>query len=156
MIEITIPGYKRLTLSHLVVDFNGTLAYDGLLQVGVKLQLLQLASQLEVHVVTGNTFGTAGKELRGLPCQIVLLEPEGQARAKCTFVQQMGPEVTAAIGNGRNDAPMMELAALSIAVIGPEGAAYDALAAADAVTSNVNAALGMLQHPQRLLATLRA
>ena len=31
MIEITIPGHATLRLNHLVLDYNGTLAYDGTL-----------------------------------------------------------------------------------------------------------------------------
>jgi hypothetical protein len=29
MIEIDIPGYKKLQLKNLVLDYNGTLACDG-------------------------------------------------------------------------------------------------------------------------------
>ncbi len=36
MLDITIPGYKQMHLHHLVLDFNGTLACDGSLLVGVK------------------------------------------------------------------------------------------------------------------------
>ena len=35
MIEIDVPGYGRLSLSHLVLDYNGTLAVDGELLPGV-------------------------------------------------------------------------------------------------------------------------
>ena len=35
MIEIDIPGYKTLHLEHLVLDYNGTLAVDGVLIDGV-------------------------------------------------------------------------------------------------------------------------
>ncbi|WP_136419075.1 HAD family hydrolase [Herbaspirillum sp. ST 5-3] len=156
MIDIDIPGYRHLSLSHLVVDFNGTLAYDGTLCEGVKPQLTELATLLTVHVVTGNTYGTADDELRGSPCQIVLLPPEGQAQAKRDIVQRLGADVTVAIGNGRNDTQMMQLAMVAIAVIGAEGAAFQTLAAADVVTNNIHAALGMLQHHQRLIATLRS
>ncbi len=156
MIDINIPGYRQLTLSHLVVDFNGTLAYDGALREGVKPQLAELAKLLDIHVVTGNTYGTANDELHGIPCRILLLQPNGQAQAKRDIVQQLGAEVTVAIGNGRNDTQMMAAATLAIAVIGAEGAAAETLAAADVVTNNIHTALGMLQHHKRLIATLRA
>jgi soluble P-type ATPase len=66
MIELNIPGCRQFKLSHLVLDFNGTLAQDGRLDVGVRRQLLELAEQITIHVVTGNTFGrrrTASNEL---------------------------------------------------------------------------------------------
>ena len=36
MIAIDIPGYKKIELAHLVLDYNGTLAIDGKLIDGVK------------------------------------------------------------------------------------------------------------------------
>lgn len=156
MIDVTIPGYRRLQLSQLVVDFNGTLAFDGVLQEAVKKQLIELSKMLMIHVVTGNTYGTASREMRGVPCQVVELEPEGQVDAKHDIVLRLGAETTAAIGNGRNDMRMLQVAALAIAVVGAEGAAYETVAAADVVTNNIHAALGMLQHHQRLVATLRS
>jgi len=50
---------------------------------------------------------------------------------------------------------MMEAAGLSIAVIGPEGAAARLLAAADVVVRDIRDALDLLSHPLRLKATLR-
>jgi hypothetical protein len=35
MLSIAIPGFKNLSLAHLVLDFNGTLAVDGNLITGV-------------------------------------------------------------------------------------------------------------------------
>lgn len=156
MIDIDIPGYQQLMLSRLVLDFNGTLACDGALLVGVKHKLVELANRIDIHVVTGNTYGTAKDELHGIPCQIVLLPPEGQARAKRDIVQKLGPDATVAIGNGRNDIEMMQLATFSIAFIGDEGIAYETMVSADVVTNNIHAALGLLSHQKRFVATLRS
>jgi P-type E1-E2 ATPase len=156
MIDIDVPGFRRLALSHLVIDFNGTLAADGSLCAGVKARLIALSSMLTIHVVSGDTYGTVADVLRDMPCQVVLLQSEGQAAAKREIVQQLGADMTVAIGNGRNDAQMLLAASLAIAVIGTEGAAQEALAAADIVTGNIEAALGLLQHHKRLIATLRA
>ena len=38
MIDVAIPGYGRLALEHLVCDYNGTLARDGLPGTGVSLR----------------------------------------------------------------------------------------------------------------------
>ncbi|HDS06024.1 MAG TPA: ATPase P, partial [Bacteroides sp.] len=61
MIEIEIPGYKTIHAEHLVLDFNGTLAVDGHLIDGVADQLFRLSADLEVHVLTADTFGTVRK-----------------------------------------------------------------------------------------------
>lgn len=155
MLAITIPGAETLHLEHLVLDFNGTLACDGRLLDGVSEALVRLASQLEIHVVTGDTFGRAREALQGLPCRLVVLQATGQSQAKLDHVQRLGADRVACIGNGRNDRLMMRAAALGIAVLQTEGAASQSLMAADVVTRDVHDALGLLLQPLRLAATLR-
>jgi soluble P-type ATPase len=41
-------------------------------------------------------------------------------------------------------------------VVGPEGAAVDALQASDVVATSIQSALDLLLNPQRLVATLRS
>jgi len=72
MLDISIPGYGHLRLTDLVCDFNGTLAAAGELAPGVRERLPRLAGLLRIHVVTGDTFGTARAELAGSPCAIVV------------------------------------------------------------------------------------
>jgi soluble P-type ATPase len=60
------------------------------------------------------------------------------------------------IGNGRNDRLMLAESALGIAVVLGEGAAAVTLAAADVVCTDILAALALLTHPLRLVATLRS
>jgi soluble P-type ATPase len=50
---------------------------------------------------------------------------------------------------------MLSAAALGIAVLGPEGLAREAWEAADILTPDILAALDLLLHPQRLVATWR-
>jgi soluble P-type ATPase len=157
MLEITIPGgAEALHLEHLVLDFNGTLACDGVLLGGVAELLQGLSSQLALHVVTGDTFGRAREALGGLPCRLVILDATGQSEAKRQYVERLGADTVACIGNGRNDRLMMEIAALGIAVMQAEGASPQTLSAADVVTGDVRDALDLLLHPLRLAATLRA
>jgi len=155
MIDVTIPGYGRLALEHLVCDYNGTLARDGVLLDGVAAQLTALAASLTVHVVTGDTFGTALRSLQRLTCAVTLLPSEGQVQAKQVFVTKLGAAGVVAVGNGRNDRLMLEAAALSIAVSGDEGLAADAMQACDIVVRHVADAFALLENPQRLVASLR-
>jgi len=156
MIEIRIPGFKDLALQHLVLDFNGTLACDGRLLDGVPEILAALARDVEVHVLTADTFGTTAEACRDVPCRVTILPPDGQAAAKQDFVRKLGSERVACIGNGRNDRLMLWEAALGIAVIGPEGAASEAMVAADVVCRDAKEALSLLLHPKRLVASLRS
>ena len=59
------------------------------------------------------------------------------------------------IGNGANDALVLEAAAVSFAVLGPEGASAAALRSADIVCASATDALDLLLDPQALSATLR-
>lgn len=156
MFSIQIPGFGALTIDHLVLDYNGTIAVDGLLLPGVKEALNSLAEQLSVHVVTADTFGRAADGLYGVNCRLTVLEPGRQDRAKVNFVNRLGAHRTISIGNGRNDALMLAASALGIAVILGEGASMVSLNAADIVCTNIVSALEMLMHPLRLTATLRS
>jgi soluble P-type ATPase len=75
--------------------------------------------------------------------------------AKRDDVHALGSDRCVAIGNGRNDAPMLEAAALGMAVIGPEGTHRAALDRADVVALSIDEALGLLAEPRTLTATLR-
>jgi soluble P-type ATPase len=59
MIEIDIPGFGELSLEHLVLDYNGTLAIDGYPVPGIEFRLQALSERLKLHVVTADTFGSA-------------------------------------------------------------------------------------------------
>ena len=59
------------------------------------------------------------------------------------------------MGNGANDAAMLDAAALGVAVIGPEGAAGAAVRVADVVCGSVLGALDLLHDERALRATLR-
>lgn len=156
MPDIAVPGWTTLRLEHLVLDFNGTLAVDGVLLPGVAEALPHLASRLDIHVVTADTFGTAREALAGLPVRLVVLT-SGQKHdeAKRRQVEQLGADRCVAIGNGRNDRLLLAAAALGIAVVQQEGAAVPTLLAADVVAPDIVSALGLLLHPSRLVATLR-
>jgi P-type E1-E2 ATPase len=156
MLDLTIPGFGRLELTDAVCDYNGTLAADGLLLDGVPERIQRLSRELNVHVVTADTFGSAATQLQRLPCALVVLGAEHQAEAKRDLVQRLDAAHVAAIGNGRNDRMMLAAAALGIVVCGAEGAAAETLAAGDVVVAGIVEALELLLHPKRLLATLRA
>ncbi|MFP4033479.1 MAG: HAD family hydrolase [Desulfococcaceae bacterium] len=156
MIDVEVPGFGRLGIEHLVLDYNGTLAVDGRPVDGVADDLNALADRLAVHVVTADTFGKAAEALSEVRCRLEILPPGGQDVAKRDFVQALGADRTAAVGNGRNDRLMLRAAAVGIAVILAEGAAGLTLADADVVTTGIRPALALLSNPLRLVATLRS
>lgn len=156
MIEVNIPGFHRLRLSHLVLDYNGTLAVDGCLLEGVRERVDALAASLRIHIITGDTFGKAREQLETIDCRLIILPSEGQDVTKADYVQQLGPMQTVAIGNGRNDRLMLQQAEIGIAVLGREGAAIETLTAADLIVPDPLTALDLLRNPLRLMASLRS
>jgi soluble P-type ATPase len=156
MVEIEIPGYQALRLQHLVLDYNGTLACDGELLDGVKDRLDALAGLLQIHILTADTFGKARAQLADIRCALCILPVEDQDRRKLEYIQRLGPETTVCIGNGRNDRLMLQAAGLGVAVMQTEGAAVQAVLAADVLSPDILTALDLLTHPLRLVATLRS
>lgn len=151
-IALAAPGAKRLGLAHVVFDFNGTLATDGALIRGVAARIRRLARVAEVVVLTADTFGTARAALAGLPVAVRVVRT---GRDKRRLVRSLGGEGVAVVGNGANDVPMFEEAALGIAVCGTEGMAAELARAATVVVGDVNHAIDLLLRPKRLVATLR-
>ncbi len=155
MLTVTIPGYDRLQIQHLLLDFNGTLAFDGKLIDGVREALHLLAQDIDIHVVTADTFGEAGQQLDGVPVKLTILAEANQDEAKLGYLSTLGAEMTVAIGNGRNDRLMLAQAAVGIGLLQQEGLAVEALVSADIICKNIGHALGLLLQPKRLTATLR-
>jgi len=147
------PGEKPLEITDLVLDFTGTLALEGKVLPGVAERLKKLAERMRIVVLTADTFGTARSVLKDLPVEVHVVETGSDK--EIDIVRSLGGRKFAAIGNGRNDVPMMNLAALGIAVIGPEGCAPKLLALAHVVTRDITEALDLLTNPLRLKATLR-
>jgi soluble P-type ATPase len=156
MLELYIPGFKDLRLEHLVLDYNGTLACDGCPLKGVRERVETLSENLTVHILTADTFGTVKGQVADWPCRVEVIPQVQEAEAKVMYIQNLGAEDTIAIGNGRNDRLMLKDAALGIAVVQTEGAALDALGAADLVVPGILEALDLLLHRRRLKATLRS
>jgi len=156
MIEYTIPGYKTLQLKHLVLDYNGTLAIDGQLIDGVRGCLEVLSKDIEVHVLTADTFGKVKSGMSGISCKVSILPVENQDIGKLDYIKGLGAENTVCIGNGRNDRLMLKESALCMAVILQEGASSETVQAADVVCTGIVSAFELLLNPLRLTATLRS
>ncbi len=155
MLQIDIPGRKRLELYHLVLDFNGTLALDGLLKQGVPPRLKQLSEVLKIYVLTADTHDSVHHEMTGLPCQVHVIPNDNQDEEKAKFIRKLGVKKTVCIGNGLNDRLMLKESQLGILVIQEEGIATPSLLSADVVCTSITDALDLLLKQDRLRATLR-
>src|SRR3989440_11989227 len=100
VLRVAIPGRDLLTLHHLVLDLNGTLAVDGHVVAGVAERLAALRAHLQLHVLT------AGTHRHMAECAMVLgLQPPaiGTRSEKRDPVRTLGPEQVVAVGHGAND-----------------------------------------------------
>lgn len=155
MISLNIPGFKKLEIEHLVLDYNGTLALDGNLLPGVGKLLKELAEDVQIHVLTADTLGQCEEELSGLPVTIHIIEGSPEDQAKLNYIESLGCDKCACIGNGRNDRLILRFASLGIIISGAECMSMKAARTADLVATDITGALGLFTHPVRLLTTLR-
>ncbi len=153
--DINIPGRNTLVVKHLVLDFNGTIAQDGVIIDGVRERIVEIANWLNVYVVTADTNGSVNQESEGLPLKVSIIGKENQLNEKKRFIQGLGSEGVIAIGNGVNDEWMFEEANLAIAVVGHEGCAFSSMMKSDIVVNHINDGLDLILKQNRLIATLR-
>ena len=155
MIELNIPGRGLIQLQHLVCDVNGTLTVDGQLPDNLKYRLNALQDRLTLHLLTADTHGRQDNIDQKLNLKAVRIQPGKEIEQKAEYVQQLGAETVVAIGQGANDAGMLQAAILGICVLSPEGTAVETLLGADLLVANIQEALDILEKPLRIVATLR-
>ncbi len=155
MIELNIPGRGVIQLDHLVCDVNGTIAVDGKLIDGVSKALLGLRDRLNVHMITADTHGRQEAIDRQLGFKAMRIPAGDEVEAKVAYVRDLNPQQVVAIGQGANDADMLRAAAIGVCLLSPEGLAIETLMAADLVAKDIHNALALLEHPMRLVASLR-
>lgn len=155
LLSVEVPGVGLLELEYLLLDLNGTVAVDGDILPGVIEAVRGLASVLTPVLLTADTNGTASQTAALLACELRVIKGGRETDGKLDLVDELGADRVVAIGNGENDSYMLRDAALGIAVVGPEGAAFSAVKEADVVVTSIETALGLLCEPKRLIATLR-
>lgn len=155
MNEIKINNYKDLTIKHIVLDYNGTLAKDGILQEGVKKLLPKLSKLYTLHVITADTFGSVQAQVSAFDVEVQVLKSEDHTAEKAEYIKSLKSNQCVAIGNGNNDAQMLKIAELGVALIGDEGCATSTLLVSDIVSHSIEDALELLLNTKRLIATLR-
>ena len=155
MLKITIPGKASYELYYLLLDMNGTIALNGEVIEGVRERIQRASELLKVFVLTADTFGTASRLSEQLTVETRLIKRGREDAQKLSLLKRLGKERTICIGNGSNDAAMLKDAAIGICVLGKEGASVRALMSSDLAVTDINSALDLILHTDRLIATLR-
>ena len=154
MITIDIPGRDMITIEHLVLDYNGTVAEDGQLIDGVEERMRALKELVDIHVLTADTYGTVRAQCDPIGVHVETFPRAGAAECKLEIVQRLGSHVMC-VGNGFNDVLMFDAADLSVAVLEKEGTYAGLIAHADIVTRSIADAFDLLIRTDRMRATLR-
>ena len=149
--KIVIPEYKTLDIDTLFLDFNGTIAVDGIIPAGVKQRLTALAELFRIYILTADTNGNAKDQCEGLPV-ILQTFPTGNAREyKKELIKATGSKHCAAMGKGRNDELMRRGGALSVT----EGMYGRLFKEADLCVRSMQDGLDLFLYPNRIIAGLR-
>lgn len=137
------------------MDVNGTIALDGILLEGVLKRISHLRDRLTIHLLTADTHGRQVEIDRVLQLKAIKIKPGNESEQKAHYVQSLGAERVVAIGQGANDAGMLQSAALGICVMSTEGLAVEALHACNLLMPDILSALDLLEMPMRIIASLR-
>ena len=154
MITIHRPGQEPLEIEFVLIDFEGTLASDRRVHPKAKDKINLLSKRTKIYILTKGEKEVVEETLRRVKAEIVYSMEGETSRQKLDLLRQLGPTRTVAIGNGVDDAPMIEEAGFSICVMGKEGTSVEAMMKADVVVSNALDALDFLLKPLRQKATL--
>lgn len=154
MITIQRPGREPLQIESILIDFEGTLASDCRVHPKARDRINLLAKRTRIYILTKGEREAIETILRKVKAEIVFsLEGQG-SQERLDLLTRLGKDRTVAIGNGLEDAAMIEEAGLGICVIGKEGASGEALSKADVVVTDILDALDFLLKPFRNRATL--
>ncbi|AWI03592.1 HAD family hydrolase [Clostridium drakei] len=156
MIMVDVPGYKSIKVKNVVFDFNGTMAEDGIMIEEIRGKIKELSNKdVNIFILTADTYGTVVKQSKDLPVTVEVFNKENSSEDKKRIVENLGCDITATIGNGRNDIEMFKKSTLSIAIIGKEGCFSKAIFEADIIVNNPVDAIDLLLKHNRIKATLR-
>ena len=152
---IEIANFKKLEITDIICDYNGTIARDGIVLPEIKGLFESLAEHFALHVITADTFGSVQRQLEGYGAKIKILSGSDHTAEKSNFIESLGAGHCAALGNGNNDSRMLKTAEIGIAVMGDEGCSVETLTSADIVVKDSFDGLMLFLEPMRLAATLR-
>jgi P-type E1-E2 ATPase len=151
-LSFDIPGSGPLDLDYLVLDVNGTLTDRATLIEGVEERISRLREALSVRLLSADTFGNLDAIAEHLGLQADRISRGEEKRG---YLERLGADGCAAIGNGANDEAMLRAARLGIAVVGPEGTSTATVQAADLICGSIVDALDLLLNEGGLASTLR-
>jgi len=154
MITIHRPGQEPLEIEFILIDFEGTLVSDRRIHPKAKDKIHLLSKRTKIYILTKGEKEVVEETLKKVNAEVVYLTEGKSPQGKLDLFRQLGGAKSVVIGNGVDDALMLEEAGLGICVISKEGTSVEAMKKADVVFSNILDALDFLLKPLRQKATL--
>jgi len=154
MIIIQKPGQEPLAIEFILIDFEGTLASDRRVHPKARDKLNLLSKRSKIYILAKGEQEAIGEILKKIKAEVIYLTEGEASQRKLDLLRQVGATRTVAIGNGVDDAAMIEEAGLGICIIGKEGTSAEATKKADVVFTDILHALDFLLKPLRHKATL--
>jgi soluble P-type ATPase len=154
MIPIQRPGQDPIEIEFILIDFEGTLALDRRVHPKAKDKINLLSKRTRIYIMVKAEKEMVEEKLKKVKAEILYTAEGETSKRKLQLLHQLGAAKTVAIGNGMDDAPILEEAALGICVMGKEGTSSEAFIKSDVVVSNILDALDFLLKPLHQKATL--
>jgi soluble P-type ATPase len=154
MIRIERPGREPLEIEFILIDFEGTLAQDQRIHPKAKDKINLLSKRAKVYVLAKGEKEFLNEAFRKVNVEPFYSKKGETSQQKLDLLRQLGADKTIAIGNGEDDAQLLEEACFGVCVAGREGASGEAIRKADLVVSNIIDALDFLLKPLRQKTTL--
>ncbi len=154
MISIERPGQDHLEIDFILIDFEGTLASDRRVHPKAKDKINLLSKRAQIYILTKGEKELVEERLRKVRAELTYLQEAGASQQKLDLLRRLGASRTIAIGNGVDDASMIEEAALGVCILSKEGTCSETMKKADLVFMNILDALDFLLKPLRQKATL--
>ena len=154
MISIERPGQDNLEIEFILIDFEGTLASDRRVHPKAKDKINLLSKRSKIYILAKEKTELVEERLRKVKAEIAYLTEGEASQKKLDLLRNLGAMRCVAIGNGVDDAPMIEEAGFGICILGKEGTSPEAMKKADVVFMDILDALDFLLKPLRQKATL--
>jgi soluble P-type ATPase len=154
MISIERPGQNNLEFEFILIDFEGTLTSDRRVHPKAKDKINLLSKRAQIYILMKGEKEPVEERLRKVRAEITYLAGAGASQQKLDLLRRLGANRTVAIGNGMDDALMIEEAGFGICIMSKEGTFSETMKKADLVFMNILDALDFLLKPLRQKATL--
>jgi len=151
--KIEIPKGNTIEINTIILDLNGTLSVNGIVNEQTKIIIKKLKNiGYKIVLISGDIRGTAKEISEELNIDLFLGTSSNE---KALQMQQFNKTTTAAIGNARIDIGTFLNAEISIATLQAEGIHTGILKYIDIIVPSINDALNLFINIKSLAGTLR-